>query len=140
MHSHQPDIRWKQRLENYSAALDQLASAVALTKKRELSDLEKQGLIQSFETTHELAWNVLKDYFFDQGNNQITGSKDATREAFNKGILSQGETWMEMIKSRNQTSHTYNKKTAEDIVEKIKTQYFDAFVSFQKKMLELAKK
>ena len=140
MSSSNSDVRWKQRLENFSAAFDQLANAIALSKKHELSDLEKQGLIQSFEFTHELAWNVLKDYFFDQGNDQITGSKDATREAFNKGLLINGEVWMEMIRSRNQTSHTYNKKTADEIVDKIKNQYFNAFSTFSKKMDELTKK
>ena len=132
------DIRWKQRLQNFSAALDQLSSGIEIANKRELSDLEKQGLIQSFQFTHELAWNVLKDYFFDQGHAQITGSKDATREAYNRGLISDGEVWMEMIKSRNQTSHTYNKKTALDIVEKIHKFYHLAFLAFSKKMNELA--
>ena len=50
----------------------------------------------------------------------ITGSRDATREAFNRGLITNGETWMEMIKSRNKTSHTYDLNVAEDIVEKIR--------------------
>ena len=57
------DIRWQQRLANYAKALEQLGSAVATSKQRPLSELEKQGLIQTFEFTHELAWNVMKDYF-----------------------------------------------------------------------------
>ncbi len=62
MEKHHPP-RWHQRLNNYSNALNQLKSAVALSQQRTLSELEKQGLIQSFKFTHELAWNVLKDYF-----------------------------------------------------------------------------
>lgn len=57
------DIRWKQRLQNYIKALRNLKEAVELANQRELSNLEKQGLIQSFEFTHELAWNLLKDLF-----------------------------------------------------------------------------
>ena len=57
------DIRWKQRLQNFGQALGSLTAAVELSKSRPLSELEKQGLIQSFEFTHELAWNLLKDYF-----------------------------------------------------------------------------
>ena len=49
------DIRWEQRLENYSKALKQLESSVIHSKERDLSDLEEQGLIQAFEFTHELA-------------------------------------------------------------------------------------
>lgn len=86
------DIRWQQRLSNYHKALNQLSHAVSLASERDLSDLEKQGLIQTFEYTHELAWNVIKDYFFYQGQTNITGSRDATREAFNKGLIEQGET------------------------------------------------
>ena len=74
--------RWQQRLNNYKNALTQLESAVALSSERPLSDLEKQGLIQSFEFTHELAWNVIKDYFFDQGNPNIfeaRGERSALR-------------------------------------------------------------
>jgi dipeptidase len=56
------DIRWMQRFQNYRQALARLSEAVALSRQRALSELEEQGLIQAFEFTHELAWNVLKDY------------------------------------------------------------------------------
>ena len=131
------DIRWAQRLVNYSAALAQLAKAVGIAEQRPLSDLEKQGLIQAFEFTHELAWNVMKDYFAYQGNPSITGSRDAVRESFNKGLISDGEGWMEMIKSRNQSSHTYNQEVAEEIVGKVIAQYYVLFQSFLLRMKEL---
>ena len=56
------DIRWHQRLDSYRRALAQLGKAVALHSQRPLSELERQGLIQAFEFTHEMAWNVMKDY------------------------------------------------------------------------------
>ena len=128
------DIRWEQRLSNYQKALSQLNNAVDLSKERKLSDLEQQGLIQAFEFTHELAWNVMKDYFEYQGNTAITGSRDATREAFQNGLIINGEKWMEMIKSRNQSTHTYNPETANEIVEKILGIYTDLFNNFLLKM------
>ena len=134
------DIRWKQRLNNFSQAYGQLKSAIEITQKRKLNDLEIQGLIKAFEFTHELAWNVMKDYFDYQGTVMITGSRDATREAFNKGLLKNGNLWMEMIKSRNQTSHTYNINIANEIVTKIKNEYFGLFTDFLNIMLELSKK
>lgn len=134
------DIRWKQRLDNFQSAFKNFNSAIELANQRPLSDLEKQGLIQSFEFTHELAWNVLKDFLTSQGVGPLFGSKDTTREAFNRGLISHGEIWMDMINSRNQTSHTYNKKTADEIVAKIQKKYFVAFTEFAKKMGELAKK
>ncbi len=132
------DIRWQQRFANYRKALAQLTSAVALANQRPLSDLEKQGTIQAFEFTHELAWNVLKDYFFFQGNASITGSRDATREAFQRGLITDGDGWMEMIRSRNQTSHTYNQAVANEIVSKITGSYHQLFQQLEKRLSDLA--
>ena len=136
MMKHQ-DIRWEQRLANYSMALAQLTQAVDLSGQRPLSELEQQGLIQAFEFTHELAWNVMKDYFAFQGNPSITGSRDAVRESFNKGLITDGEGWMEMIKSRNQSSHTYNQKVAEAIVDKVVCLYHALFHDFLLQMQDL---
>ena len=88
------DIRWQQRLENYHRALNKLNKAAKLSEERSLTELEEQGLIQSFEFTHELAWNVMKDYFTYQGNPEIRGSRDATREAFKVGLITNGEVWI----------------------------------------------
>lgn len=86
MASPEQDVRWLQRLSNYSQALGHLSEAVELAEQRPLTSLEQQGLIQAFEFTHELAWNVMKDYFYWQGNSAITGSRDATREALCQGL------------------------------------------------------
>ena len=129
-----PDIRWHQRLANYEKAFSRLAAAVELASQRPLSDLEKQGLIQAFEFTHELAWNVMKDYFAWQGTVDITGSRDATRESFSKGLVADGEGWMEMIRSRNQTSHTYNEEVANEIAARITGQYAPLFQGFLLRM------
>ncbi len=131
------DTRWQQRLDNYGRALKQLQSAVALAATRDLSELEQQGMIQAFEFTHELAWNVMKDYFFYQGASQITGSRDATRQAFAAGLVADGEAWMEMIHSRNQSSHTYNQATALALVERITQRYASLFEAFEVKMESL---
>lgn len=128
------DIRWQQRFKNFLKAFTLLEKAVIQYNEKGLSDLEEQGLIQRFEFTHELAWNVLRDYFEYQGNNSIAGSRDATREAFNFGLIADGEGWMEMIISRNIFSHTYNDETAKEIVRSITQTYYYLFVSFREKM------
>ena len=128
------DVRWQQRFANYKKALDQLKNAVELSKQRSLSQLEKQGVIQAFEFTHELAWNVLKDYLQDQGNQNIKGSKDATREAFKVELIADGEQWMAMIQSRNVSSHTYDEQTAEQLVTVIIRDYFPLFEVLQTEM------
>ncbi len=67
------DIRWQQRFSNYKKALHQLGEAVSLSEKRELSDLEKQGMILAYEYTHELAWTTLKDFLDYKGQQDIYG-------------------------------------------------------------------
>lgn len=128
------DVRWLQRLDSFQRALQQLRAATALAAERPLSDLEGQGLVKAFEFTHELAWNVMKDYFAWQGASQITGSRDATRQAFATGLVADGEAWMEMIQSRNLSSHTYNPATAQQLTERITSLYTGLFTAFAERM------
>ena len=131
------DIRWKQRFQNYKKALVTLKNAVELAEQRELSDLEKQGMIQGFEFTFELAWNVMKDYLEAQGITGIIGSKNAVRHAFNKGLVEDGEVWMNMIKDRNLASHVYDDETAENLFIAIKNIYYHQFNALAEKMNSL---
>ena len=145
------DIRWEQRFSNYVKALDKLRQSVEyinqnIIDKDEsvededldfvLSEMIKEGLIQRFEYTHELAWNVMKDYAEYQGNSTVGGSRDASREAFQLNLVTNGQVWMDMIVSRNKTSHTYNDATANEIYVKILKEYFPAFIEFKKIMEE----
>jgi nucleotidyltransferase substrate binding protein (TIGR01987 family) len=132
-----PAIRWKQRFNNYSKAFQTLVAAVELARTRELSDLEEQGLIQSFEFTHELAWNVLKDYLEEKGVTGLIGSKDATRAAFKSGLIEDGEDWMKMIEDRNKTSHTYDPNIAQAVVGNILERFYPAFEKMAKKFTAL---
>ncbi|HEY3390628.1 MAG TPA: nucleotidyltransferase substrate binding protein [Prolixibacteraceae bacterium] len=143
------DIRWEQRFSNYRKAVEKLGQAVKFIKDKfaeekvidrpasVLDEVLKEGLIQRFEYTHELAWNVMKDYAEYQGDASIRGSRDATREAFKMSLVNNGEVWMDMIKSRNETSHTYNEETAEEIFLKIIEEYYPAFDEFTKVMRNL---
>ncbi|MDR7370430.1 nucleotidyltransferase substrate binding protein [Flavobacterium aquidurense] len=145
------DIRWEQRFSNFNKAVLKLEESVNYIKLNYLNDedelndenlenvveeLIKEGLIQRFEYTHELAWNVMKDYAFFQGNSTIGGSRDATREAFKLQIIENADIWMDMIQSRNKTSHTYNEEIANEIFGKIINDYFELFLNFQKTMEE----
>lgn len=128
------DIRWKQRFANYRIALQQLTKFI---EKDELNELEEQGLIQAFEYTHELAWNVLRDYLLDKGHQNIHGSRDATREAFKLDLISDGDSWMDMIGDRNRTLHSYNLETAEAIADNITDRFFTLFVELEETMQDL---
>ena len=133
-----PDIRWIQRFDNFKRAFARLSEASALAKVRGLSDLERQGLIQAFEFTHELAWNTLKDFLTARGGaDKLYGSRDATRAAFAAELIEDGEAWMKMIEHRNESSHTYNDDVAVQIMAAVQMSYVPAFEAFQRRFLEL---
>ena len=125
------DIRWQQRFENYGRALARLNAAVALAQERPLSDLERQGLIQAFEFTHELSWKTLKDFLTSRGVGDLFGSKDTTREAFAQGLIDDGECWMAMIRHRNLSTHTDDEATINEIVVAVTDSYQQAFLKLQ---------
>lgn len=128
------DIRWHQRFSNYEKAVRQLNKFV---QQKDLNELEQQGLIQAFEYTHELAWKVMKDFLLSRGSTEpIFGSKDATREAFKLGLISEGETWMQMITHRNLTSHIYDEDKVNEVNNFIRGQYAPQFNAFYQTMLK----
>lgn len=125
------DTRWLQRFSNFNKAFIQLKKFI---DKNTLNELERQGLIKAFEYTYELGWNLLKDYFEYQGNDNINGSRDAISEAFKQGLIKDGNGWMNMFKDRNQTSHSYNEVTATEIADNILNNYFKLFAALQEQM------
>ena len=131
------DVRWLQRLASFQRALVQLQAAVTLRQARALSELEQQGLIQAFEFTHELAWNVMRDYLRSLGQDGLMASRDSTRAAFAAGLILDGESWMDMIVSRNLSSHTYNPATANALTSKVAESYGALFAEFERRMLEV---
>lgn len=143
------DIRWEQRFSNFSRAMVKLQQSVEYILNdfvdenvdeegvdSVLDEMVKEGLIQRFEYTHELAWKVMKDYAEYQGVTSISGSRDAIREALQMNLIDSGEVWMDMMLSRNKTSHTYNEETANEIYNKILKEYFPEFKKFRSTMEE----
>lgn len=129
------DIRWRQRFDNYRKALALLNQAAEIVARdidygQEVSDLIREGLIQRFEYTHELAWNVMKDYATYQGFTDIRGSRDAIRYALSVG-LADDRNWMRTIEDRNLSSHHYDSLTADAIMTRIIGTYLPLFNNFK---------
>lgn len=136
------DIRWIQRFTNYRKALTKLSQAVSIITaqqdgQKDIDDLMKEGLIQRFEYTHELAWKVMKDYAEYQGYTEVRGSRDAFRQALQMGIIDDAG-WMESIEDRNLTSHNYDEEVAEEVYQAIVHKYYPLFVRFEQVMSQLS--
>jgi len=126
------DIRWIQRLANFSKALSQLEKFYI--KGDALNNMEEQGMIKAFEYTYELAWNTIKDFYENQGETNLQGSRDAIQLAFKRGLIKDGETWMDMLKDRNKTSHSYNEETVEEISKNILSKYYFLYVELKEEL------
>ena len=134
------DIRWIQRLDNYEKLVKRLESAVALLKRNvlygdDMDNLLKEGLIQRYEYTQELAWKLMKDYEEYQGYTEIQGSRDAIRKALAMGLVSDSA-WMDTIASRNITSYCYDETAFNAVYSKIMDVYYSLFKDFYNVMIE----
>jgi len=125
------DIRWQQRFTNLNKAFTQLEKAVELGS---YSDLEREGLIQRFEYTYELAWKTLQDFLEYIGYVDVKGPRPVIEQAFKNGIIEDGNGWMAMKKSRELTSHTYDEDTAKAIAAAILNRYYPLFKSLTAKL------
>jgi len=121
-----PDVRWKQRFSNFDRALALLDEPLKVGVAG-LSLLEKEGVIQRFEYTLELAWKTLKD-FLEEGGLVISPvtPRQVLKDAFAAGILPDGQVWIDMIDHRNSLSHTYDSLVFERAVVAIENRYLPA--------------
>ncbi|HEY5777946.1 MAG TPA: nucleotidyltransferase substrate binding protein [Terrimicrobiaceae bacterium] len=124
-----PDIRWKQRFENFDRAYKLLSEALQ-NGPSALSALEKEGVIQRFEYSLELAWKTVKDYLEEGGRiiAPIT-PRHVLKDAFAAKIISDGQVWIDMVDHRNLLSHTYDLSVFEKAVEDIDARYLPAMTS-----------
>jgi nucleotidyltransferase substrate binding protein (TIGR01987 family) len=122
------DIRWKQRFQNFSKALSHLENALQIP---EPDFLQKAGIIQLFEMSFELAWNMVKDFLEEEGFVEVKSPRSALKKAFEIGLLSSGHAWMELLVDRNLTTHTYDEARATAVKELIHHKYFRLLKTLQ---------
>lgn len=111
---------------NYCKAVERLREALEEYKENP-SDTMRDGVIQRFEFTTELAWKACREYLLDMGYADVNGPKPVMREAFAHGIVTDSEAWIRILTDRNLTSHVYKEQTANGIFEHIRTEYMEQF-------------
>lgn len=109
-----------QKIENYKQALAQLEAAVKVYEANPADDLYRDGLIQRFEFTVELAWKSLKEWLEDQGLVLgISSPRAILKEAYAAGAIKDAEGWNDILKARNITSHVYDEETAVKVADMV---------------------
>ncbi|WP_231872337.1 MULTISPECIES: nucleotidyltransferase substrate binding protein [unclassified Oleiphilus] len=130
------DIRWQQRFKNFQRAFLLLREAVE-SDIASFSQLEKEGVIQRFEYTFELAWKVLKDKMeFDGIILDQISPKSVVRQAYQSKYINDAETWLRMIGDRNLMSHTYDFSKFEQVIDSIKISYLPMLDEWYTSLLE----
>ena len=121
------DIRWIQRFQNFDRAFLLLRSALEERGLEQMSELEKEGLIQRFEYSYELAWKTMKDYLEEQGTiiNPVT-PRNVIKEAFSAQIIADGQVWVDMMLHRNLLAHTYDFSKVKEVLDAVVERYLDA--------------
>lgn len=128
------DIRWKQRFNHYTNALNWLRQSV---NKTDLDFMQQAGSIQFFEMCCELAWKLMKDYLEEQGYNDVASPRAAIKQAFNSGLIDDGHSWLQLLIDRNRTTHVYDEDTANSIYKMISEKYYPLFDSLYQRFTEL---
>lgn len=122
-----PDIRWKQRFQNFDRAFVLLRDAME-NGPSVLNQLEKEGVIQRFEYCFELAWKTVKDYLLEDGVVFATVTpRQILKDAFAAKVISDGQVWIDMLDHRNLLSHTYSQANFVKAVEAIHERYLVGF-------------
>ena len=118
-----PDIRWKQRFQNFDRAFVLLRQAME-NGPDALNQLEKEGATQRFKYCFELAWKTVKDYLEEGGFVfTIITPRQVLNDAFAAKIIGDGQVWSDMLDQRNLLSHTYDFSRFEQAVEAIHARY-----------------
>lgn len=115
------DMRWQQRLHNFTKAMKLLEMALAIEQP---DMVQKAGIIQLFEMSFELAWKLLKDFLEDQGFQEVSSPRAALKKAFEVGLIQNGHHWMQLLEDRNLTSHTYDEDKATEMEQLINDKYY----------------
>lgn len=113
------DIRWKQRLQNFSRANQLLQESLTIKKP---SKVERAGIIQFYEMSFELAWKTLKDFLTEQGF-EVASPRQAIKQGFQSNIIEDGHLWIKALEDRNLTVHTYDEAKAIEVESDIRTSY-----------------
>ena len=130
--------KWHERLTTYKNAVDRLKEVINLSKQHTLNEFERDSLIKRFEFSYEMAWKLMMSYEKENGITGVLGSKDVIRQAFKLSLVNNGEAWLEMVDTRNKTSHLYDEEMAADVIDEIIYTYYPLLAELRDVMVQTA--
>jgi len=128
MDNNDNDVRWKQRFQNFESTLKHLKEALDI---KDPDIIQRAGMIQFFEMSFELSWNMIKDYLEEQGFTDVKSPRESIKKAFETGLITDGYGWLKMMEVRNLTSHAYDEETAKEIEKVIRNNHYKLLKELQ---------
>ena len=95
--------------------------------KQEKNEFIRDSAIKRFELCFDLSWKAIKAFAEEKGTS-CTSPMGCFREAYHQGIIAYEKVWIDMVKTRNKTVHTYSEALAEEVYGKLP----EALAAFQK--------
>lgn len=116
------------KVENYHQAVAQLAKAVAAFEASPQDTLYRDGLIQRFEFSFELAWKSAREYLENEGVIvPIATPRAVFKQAYAAGLLDDPDAWLHILDARNLTSHVYDEASAAGVARQICDEFLPVF-------------
>lgn len=125
--------RYKIKYTNLQCAIQSLQEGLDAYGEHP-AKIVRDGVIQRFEFTCELAWKTVREFLLDQNFTEIDSPKATMRQAFAYGLISDQAGWTELLNARNHTSHIYDDATAEAIFHKIEKQFIQLFTELLQRL------
>lgn len=103
--------------------------------------MEQGGIIDKFFIQFELDWKVLKELLKYEGRSIAnTGSpREIIKAAYSVYDFIDEETWLSMLKDRNDVTHIYEATAAHRLVDEILQSYIPAFLHMKEGILDYYK-
>ena len=118
--------RYNTKFENLTNAVERLREGVQAYQENP-AKIIRDGVIQRFEFTCELAWKTTHEFLLDQGFTELNSTKATMRKAFSYGLIDDEQAWIALLNARNQTSHLYDDATAQEIYSQIESEFMSLF-------------
>ena len=122
--------RLEERIENFNRAYELFQRMYNMHVNNPEDEAYRLALVQCFEIVFEISWKLMKDYLKIKGSDEPTTPNDTFKAMFASENLPNAQVWIDMTKDRNFSSHEYNMKKFDEIIEKIDTKYYNAINEF----------
>ena len=128
--------RWVQRFANFDGAMVLLREGIEYLNDPDQPPIVREGVIQRFEFTFELAWKTLKDFLiFRKVTLERSGPGDVLKTAFATGYIDEGQTWLDALDARNEMAHVYRRQAFDRVLTDLRDRYVDRFEALHEMLL-----